>query len=89
MLDVEKFINGLHEYLGKALRPLADRIAALEKRGNENETFRYCGTWQAAGEYVRGNFVTHAGGMWHCNAPTREKPGVGTDWQLAVKGGAQ
>lgn len=30
MLDVEKFIAGVHEYIGKALSPLSARIKALE-----------------------------------------------------------
>jgi hypothetical protein len=32
MLDVEKFIAGLHEYLGQELGPLAARVKAVEER---------------------------------------------------------
>lgn len=32
MRDLEKFISGLHEYFGKALQPLANRIKTLEER---------------------------------------------------------
>lgn len=32
MLDVEKFIDGIHDYLGRAISPLAVRIKALEER---------------------------------------------------------
>lgn len=32
MRDLEKFIAGLHDYIGKALRPLAERLKALEDR---------------------------------------------------------
>jgi hypothetical protein len=32
MLDVEKFVAGVHDYIGRALRPLADRVKALEDR---------------------------------------------------------
>lgn len=35
MRDLEKFISGLHEYIGKALRPLAERVKALEDREPE------------------------------------------------------
>lgn len=30
--DMEKFINGLHDYIGKALAPLASRLSTLETR---------------------------------------------------------
>jgi integrin beta 3 len=32
MLDIEKFIAGVHDYIGRAIRPLADRVKALEER---------------------------------------------------------
>jgi hypothetical protein len=35
MFDVEKFVSGLHDYIGKALSPLATRIKALEERQPE------------------------------------------------------
>lgn len=35
MLDVEKFVDGLHDYIGRALRPIAIRLDALEKRQPE------------------------------------------------------
>lgn len=35
MLDVPKFIAGLHDYIGRALQPFADRIKALEERKPE------------------------------------------------------
>jgi hypothetical protein len=31
-LDLEKFVAGLHDYIGKALRPIAERLASLEAR---------------------------------------------------------
>jgi hypothetical protein len=35
MLDVEKFVDGLHEYLERAFQPLAKRLEAVEKRQPE------------------------------------------------------
>lgn len=32
MLDYQKFVSGLHDYIGKALRPLVSRVKALEDR---------------------------------------------------------
>lgn len=32
MLDLQKFVTGLHEYIGKALQPLTERLVTLEAR---------------------------------------------------------
>jgi hypothetical protein len=63
---------------------LLARITDLENRMSE---FQYCGVWHD-GAYKRGNFVTHDGSVWHCNADTRIKPGADPIvWTLAVKHG--
>jgi hypothetical protein len=47
----------------------------------------YRGVW-AQGEYEAGDMVTWAGGIWHANAATKDKPGDGeTAWTLCVKRG--
>lgn len=49
---------------------------------------RYCGTWDTARVYTKGDQVTHGGGLWTCHAPTRSRPGAGEDgWTLQVKRG--
>lgn len=35
MLDVQKFVDGVHEYIGRALSPLAARVKAIEERQPE------------------------------------------------------
>lgn len=40
------------------------------------------------GQYERGDTVTWGGSLWHCEETTREKPGTGKGWKLAVKRGA-
>lgn len=35
MLDVEKFVAGLHDYIGRALGPIVQRLEALEQRQPE------------------------------------------------------
>lgn len=35
MLDVEKFVAGLHDYIGRALGPIVQRLEALEQRKPE------------------------------------------------------
>jgi hypothetical protein len=53
-----------------------------------NCQLRYMGVWNADQYYVLGNFVTHAGSLWHCNVQqTMARPGHSKDWQLAVKRG--
>lgn len=42
MLDVEKIVDGLHDYIARALKPMADRLKALEdapqpERGEKGE----------------------------------------------------
>jgi len=70
------------DFVKDAMAPLRQRITELEKGG-----IRYEGVWQASREYQRGTLVTHDGGMWHANGTTRQKPGNGADWTLAVKSG--
>ena len=70
---------------------LAGEIKKLKARAAEVEAkaMRFRGVHQPAEEYKRGDLVTHAGALWHCNRPTTDRPGSGgTDWQLAVKSGA-
>lgn len=50
---------------------------------------KYCGVYKAGTEYERGDFVTFAGSVWHCDESTSEKPGTGSNnWTLSVKRGA-
>lgn len=49
---------------------------------------RYRGVYQEATAYDLGDVVTWAGGAWHCNAATLERPGDGSMvWTLMVKRG--
>jgi hypothetical protein len=60
------------------------RVKMLEGRG----TLEYLGVHEAGAQYVKGQFVTAFGSLWHCNATTRESPGTGTPaWTLAAKRG--
>lgn len=48
------------------------------------------GTWAADGQYRQGDEVTYDGSIWHCERPTKAKPGTQTstpDWKLCVKRG--
>jgi hypothetical protein len=88
-VNIEKFIDGLHEYLSKEMKPLFERLAALEKEVEEVKIggFKYSGVHQRAIRYKTGNVVTHSGNAWVAvtDAP-KESPGDGPGWQLLVKG---
>ena len=48
----------------------------------------YRGVFVAGNDYEPGDMVTWGGSLWHCNAPTRDKPDAGGGaWTLAVKRG--
>jgi len=49
----------------------------------------YRGVWLDGTGYSRGDTVTWAGSLYHCNEPTIDKPGAGSAaWTLAAKRGA-
>lgn len=66
---------------------IAAALEVLEKRLQDNPPFTYEGTHEQSRQYERGQFVTDKGSLWHCNRLTRQRPGDGNDWQLAVKKG--
>lgn len=72
------------EPLKKQIKNLSDRVEDLEASG-----IKYCGVWQRANEYKRGDVATHEGSMFVAVANPRlgEMPGQSLNWQLAVKRG--
>ena len=64
--------------------PLLKRIEELEQ---QRSAMKYLGVWSEHQQYVPGNFCTDKGSVWHCNQMTRERPGDGSSWTLAVKKG--
>ena len=80
--SIGKFVR---EQIEKACAPLRRHIAELETRG-----VNYCGIYQRAVGYKRGDVVTHDGSMFVAVAEVapNQLPGAGGPWQLAVKRGA-
>jgi hypothetical protein len=70
------------KFVGKAIKPLQDKIEELE-----NRPFKFVGVWTQGMELVPGNVCSYAGSMWHCNEPTSSKPGTGPEFSLCVKRG--
>lgn len=87
MFDGEEFgrdiVQAVKDYVERATKPLERRIAELEGRGE----MKYCGIWEDGREYLRGNFTTTNGSLWHAEQPTRSRPGTDSTWRLAVKRG--
>lgn len=69
------------ESLENELKRLSSLISVVEERG-----LKYCGTWQRAQDYQRGDSVTHKGSLWTAIRTTNKAPDQGSDWQLSAKG---
>jgi len=56
------------------------------ERGFSVPVMIYRNVW-TEGTYEKGDTVTWAGSLWHCDEPTDLKPGEGKGWTLATKRG--
>lgn len=64
------------------IEKLESELAVLAERG-----LKYCGTWQRAMDYRRGDCVTHKGCLWTAVKSTDKAPDESaSDWQLSAKG---
>jgi len=71
-----------------------DRTIELSFRRGEEEkcfTFKwptaiYRGVFSEGTDYQAGDMVTWGGSLWHCDTPTKDKPGTDS-WTLAAKKG--
>jgi hypothetical protein len=74
--------------------PVDERTMRLKfTRGEETHSYElvfpvpvYRDVYKEGTEYERGDMVTWGGAVWHCDAPTKDKPGT-ENWTLAVKKG--
>lgn len=80
----ERFLGELEKRFGAHESTCVQRI---DSRIDERKIVPWS-VYQAGTEYQRGVFVTFGGSLWHCNkGGTKQKPGDGDDWTLAVKHG--
>lgn len=86
--DAVKFAAGLRDFVERAVRPLAEHVAALEQQQVKTLADSYKGT-HLPGHYERGSLVTHRGGLWLCVAAGDGTPGNSANWKLIVKGGRE
>jgi hypothetical protein len=80
------------EKIKEAMTPVDARLKTLEFKLAQIEIkarqLRYAGVWVAGVCYRQGNFISHAGSLWHCNFDTETQPGKDFDaWQLVCKRG--
>lgn len=59
---------------------------AVERKSFTLPVMIYRGIYQE-GEFEPGDTVTWGGSLWHCGAPTTDKPGTSAAWKLCVKHG--
>lgn len=91
--ELEKFAELLGRLVGRSVKPLHERIEALERENKALRSqvvrggMRYKGFWRP-GIYLEGDIVTEQGSAWICLRETREKPHHNaTDWNLFVRKG--
>ncbi len=81
--SLELFGEGVGRVINEAMRPLHERIKALEAQ----KAMHFAGDWQEALSYSPGVVVRHAGGLHILNreAPPGHAPRAGSAWQRIVK----
>jgi hypothetical protein len=89
--ELDMLAPAIARAVAEALRPHVERIHELEQVLAKQPQLKYCGVYAPERTYALGNFVTHKGSVWHCNAPESDHaPGEQPDrghWTLAVKRG--
>lgn len=83
-------LGTLDEVIGFVKDHVARHVAKLDARIKELEArteMKYVGVFEDGQDYKPGHMATHGGSLWHCNSPTRERPGTTKAWTLAVKRG--
>ncbi len=87
---IPSICQAVTEYVQRELQTRDKKIERLETTIAElkaRPTLKYMGVHEKAREYSPGEFVTWDGALWHCNVRTHDRPGISTDWVLAVKRG--
>ena len=90
-MNTERLWKGVGEivrdYVGRQLEPLRREPDAQCNALDDPHAFEYRGTWQPGTEYTRHQFCTYDDSVWCATMTTRQTPGGGSDWRLAVKKG--
>jgi hypothetical protein len=68
-------------FVGKAIKPLQDRIAELE-----STKMSWKGTWRPGNDYRVHDVTQDKGNLFICQAPsTAARPGTGAGWRMMTK----
>jgi hypothetical protein len=79
--------DAVKQYVDRSFEQFERRLEALEAKQAEHVGIKYLGVFAEGTEYSLGNFVTHAGSLWHCETRTKSRPGSDGCWKLATKRG--
>jgi hypothetical protein len=89
--EVQVFLKTIGRFVTDQTRPLRDEIAKLKARVAELEECgtKFCGTWQRANAYKRGEWVGFDGSGWVAlgDVAPLEQPGTSDKWQLVIRAG--
>lgn len=77
-----QMISEIHEALAASEKRLAALEAEMAKVSEKGIDYR--GTFKDGADYVKGDILTHSGGMWISTRTTDQAP-PGNGWVLAVK----
>lgn len=86
IVDMERFIDGLHEYMQKNIyKPLGRRIAALEAQSKAVSVgdHRNVAKHEVGRLYEAGSMVMADGTLWRAKRRTQQSPGEGDGWAAA------
>ena len=80
--DEKQFMRDIGQFIIDQIAPLKARIAELELTG-----IKFCGSYQRAQVYQRGDVVLHDSAHWVAltKIPPCDQPGKSEHWQLSVK----
>lgn len=85
LTSANKDIGYLHDLAKSTQKQVRD---AIDEAIKQLPTPVYRGVFDRDASYKSGDFVTHKGSVWHCNAATDgDAPGSSDAWTLAVKCG--
>jgi hypothetical protein len=89
--EVQVFLKTIGRFVTDQTRPLRDEIAKLKARVAELEEggAKFCGSWQRANSYRRGEWVGYDGSGWVALSDVQplEQPGTSDKWQLVIRAG--
>ena len=82
----DSMVDATKDLVARKLRPLEERIAALEAERHKSLADAFQGPWLPRATYLRGALVQHGNAAWLAVEDTSAKPGEGEGWRLLLRG---